>query len=107
MADTSNHNNLKLVPVLLQYFTPEKRVQIKEIEFHNLKDETADVLTTYTLNILYKYKLSHRVISFCGDNCNANFGGAARRGKKCFCQAKDQQFKNEDSLYRICRPYFA
>jgi hypothetical protein len=77
-VDTSNHKNLKLVP--FQYFTPEKRVQTKVTEFLNLKGEMADVLMTYIMNVLQKYKLSDKVIAFWGDNCNTNFGGAARRG---------------------------
>jgi hypothetical protein len=51
-------------------FTPEKRVQTKVTEFHNLKGKTADMLTTY---ILHKYKLSDKIIAFCGDNFNTNF----------------------------------
>jgi hypothetical protein len=35
------------------------------------------MLTTY---ILHKYKLSDKIIAFCGDNFNTNFWGAARRG---------------------------
>jgi hypothetical protein len=49
-------------------------------EFHNLKGKTADVLTTYVMNVLNKYKLSHKIIAFCGDNCNTNFGGVAKTG---------------------------
>jgi hypothetical protein len=49
------------------------------IEFHNLKGKTADVLTTYIMDVLDKYKLSNKIIVFCGDNCNINFGGAARK----------------------------
>lgn len=75
----SDHKNLKLVPVLVPHFTPEMRVQTKVIEFHNWKGETADVLTTYTTNVLHKYKLWDKIIAFCGDKCNTNFGGAARR----------------------------
>jgi hypothetical protein len=73
MVDTSNQKNLKLVPVLVQYFTPEKRVQTKVTEFRNLKSETTDALMTYIMNVLHKYKLSDKVIAFCGDNCNTNF----------------------------------
>jgi hypothetical protein len=47
MVDTSNHKSLKLVPVLVRYFIPRKGVQTKVIEFHNLKGEIADMLTTY------------------------------------------------------------
>jgi hypothetical protein len=75
MVDISDHKNLKLVPVLFRYFTPEKRVQNKVIEFHNLKGKTADLLTTYTTNVLHKYKLLDKIIAFCGDNCNTNLGG--------------------------------
>jgi hypothetical protein len=47
MVDSANHKNLKLVPVLVRYFIPRKGVQTKVTEFHNLKGETADALTTY------------------------------------------------------------
>jgi hypothetical protein len=60
------------VSVLVRYFTPEKTVQTKVFEFYNLKGETADVLTTYIMNVLNKYKLSDKIITFCGDNCNIN-----------------------------------
>jgi hypothetical protein len=46
MVDTSSHESLKLVSVLVRYFIPRKGVQTKVIEFYNLKGETADVLTT-------------------------------------------------------------
>jgi hypothetical protein len=80
MVDTSHHNSLTLVPVLVRYFIPRKGVQTKVIEFHNLKGETVDVLTTYIMDVLEKYKLSNKINAFCGDNCNTNFGGAARKG---------------------------
>jgi hypothetical protein len=37
-------------------------------EFHILKGETADALTTYIMKVLHKYKLSHNIIAFCGEN---------------------------------------
>jgi hypothetical protein len=80
MVDTPNNNSLKLVLMIVRYFIPRKGVQTKVIEFHNLKGETADVVTTCITVVLDKYKLSNKIISFCGDNCNINFGGAARKG---------------------------
>jgi hypothetical protein len=59
MADTSNHKNLMSVPHL-QYCTPEKRVLHKVTEFHNLNGRMADMLITFTINVLYKYKLSKK-----------------------------------------------
>jgi hypothetical protein len=32
------------------------------------------------MDVLDKYKLSNKIIAFCGDNCNTNFRGAARKG---------------------------
>jgi hypothetical protein len=63
------------MPVLVQYFTPEKRVETEVIEFRNLKGKMADVLMTYIMNVLHKYKLSDKVIAFCWDNCNTNLEG--------------------------------
>lgn len=40
MVDTSNHKNLKLVPILIRYFNPQEGVKIKVLEFMNLKGET-------------------------------------------------------------------
>lgn len=80
MVDTSNHNNLKLVPVLVRYFIPNKGIEIKLLEFQNLSGETAEMLTNHILCILKKYKLTDKVIAFCGDNCNTNFGGVRRKG---------------------------
>jgi hypothetical protein len=94
MVDTSNHKNLKLVPVLLRCFTPGKRVQNEDIEFRNLKGETADMLRTHITYVLQKYKLSDKVIAFCGDNCNTNCEGAAGRGTdNIFAKLKTSNLK--------------
>jgi hypothetical protein len=66
MVDTSSHKSLELVPVLVRYFIPKKGVQIKVTEFHNLKGETAIVLTTYVMEVLDKYKLSDKLLPFVG-----------------------------------------
>jgi hypothetical protein len=63
-VDTSNYKNLKFVPVLVWYFTPEKRVQTKVIAFHNWNCEMDDVLMTYKINVLHKYKLADKIIAF-------------------------------------------
>jgi len=82
MIDTSNHKNLKIVHILIRYFNPKTGVQIKVLEFTNLKGETSDILSSYIMEILTKHKLAHKIIAFTGDNCNTNFGGAARRETK-------------------------
>lgn len=82
VINTSNHNNLKIVLILIRYFDPKTGIQIKVVEFTNLKGETSDMLSSYIMEVLRKHKLSHKIIAFTGDNCNTNFGDAARRGTK-------------------------
>lgn len=55
MIDTSNHKNLKIVPILIRYFDPKTGVQIKVLEFTNLKGDTSDILSSYIMDILSKH----------------------------------------------------
>jgi hypothetical protein len=49
---------------------------------------------TYIINVLHKYKLSDKVIAFCGQNCHTNFGGAATRGgNNIFAKLKTTNLK--------------
>jgi len=77
MVDSSNHSNLKLVPVLVRYFAPTRGIQVK---VQNLTEETSEILVNHILSVLEKYKITEKVIAFCGDNCNTNFGGLTRKG---------------------------
>jgi hypothetical protein len=81
MVDSSNHSNLKLVPVLVRYFASTRGIQVKVIEFQNVTGKTSEILVSHILSVLEKYKITEKVIAFCGDNCNTNFGGLARKGK--------------------------
>jgi len=47
LIDTSIHKNLKIVPILSWYFDPKTKVQIKVLEFINLKGETFEILSSY------------------------------------------------------------
>jgi hypothetical protein len=82
MIDTLNHKNLKVVPILIRYFNPKTGMQIKMLKMTNLKGETVDILTNYTIEILNNYKLSDKIFAFSGDNCNTNFGGSNKKGTK-------------------------
>jgi hypothetical protein len=52
------------MPVLVWYFTPEKRVQTEVTEFNYLNGKMAYVLTTHIINELHKYKLSDKIVFF-------------------------------------------
>jgi len=82
LVDNSNYKNLKIVAILIRYFDPKTGVQIKALKFINLKGKTLVIFSSYKMDILTKHKLSHKNITFSRDNCNANFGGAPRKGSK-------------------------
>lgn len=48
------------------------------------------------MTVPHKYKLSGKIIIFCGDECNTNSGRAAWRGTIFFANAKDPQFKKKN-----------
>ena len=42
--DTSNHNAVKLVLILAQYFSPSLEMETKILDFQSIKGETSDIL---------------------------------------------------------------
>ena len=75
----SNHNELKLFPIITQYFDWRKGgLQSKLIEFSNKANETADTIATYVKDTLEKRMLLKKCVTFIGDNCNTMFGGLLR-----------------------------
>ncbi|CAL8068026.1 unnamed protein product [Orchesella dallaii] len=80
-VDCSNHKSVKLMPVMIRYFTVNEGVKIRLIDIHSLKGETADIITTALLETLSKFKLDSKLVGICADNTNPNFGGINRKGK--------------------------
>ena len=81
-TDGTNHNELKLFPIIIQYFDWRKGgLQSKLIEFTNKANETADTIATYVKDTLEKRMLLKKCVAFTGDNCNTMFGGLRRNGQ--------------------------
>lgn len=80
-TDASNHGSQKLFPILVRYFLPYKAVQVKLLEFKELPGEKSDIVVSYVADVLREYNILHKIVTFCGDNTNCNFGGSERRGK--------------------------
>ena len=88
--DASNMKEVKLVPIVVRYFLPESGVKVKLLEFKSVPGETAEILSEYLLSVLDQTKLKDKLIGFCADNCNTNFGGVNRRGhNNVFYKVKD------------------
>lgn len=79
-TDSSNHGNIKAFPILVRYFDIEKGISVKLLEFKNLGGENSELVSDYVLNVLYDNNLAKKVVGFCADNTNMNFGGNARNG---------------------------
>lgn len=79
--DASNRLDMKLVPVVIRYYIPSTGVKNVLIDFNDVSGETAEILTDHIFKSLEKNNLLGKVISYCADNTNTNFGGVKRRGK--------------------------
>ena len=62
--------------MLVRYFVPSKAIQ-------NITGEIADVLTNCIMEVLNKFHIMDKIVAFCKENCNTNFGGAGRKGQNC------------------------
>ena len=83
VLDTSNHNPVKLAPVLLRYFLPSLGMKTIILDFQSsIKGETSDILAEYIMSALQAHHLQLKLLGFVADNSNTNFGGAERRGEK-------------------------
>lgn len=81
LIDSSNHKDLKMIPLLVRYFSPDSGLQTIILEFTDLPGETAEELTNYVWTLLKTWKIDKKVIALSADNTNTNFGGVLRRGK--------------------------
>lgn len=81
-TDASNHKAEKMFPLILQYFTEQDGIQHKLLKFHSLKNETSETISKYCIETLRQLQIPlDKLIAFCGDNINTNFGGLQRRGQ--------------------------
>ncbi|XP_044741892.1 uncharacterized protein LOC123302864 [Chrysoperla carnea] len=76
----SNHGNKKIFPFVVRFFQPYEGVQVKILDLQDQPGETSDIIVNYLQKVLTDNNLTEKVVAFCGDNANVNFGGVARRG---------------------------
>ena len=76
--DASKRKEIKLVLVVVHYFVPDIGVKIKLLEFKSFPGETTEILSNYLVSILEQNELKKKVVGFCTDNRNTNFGGVKR-----------------------------
>ena len=80
-TNASNMKEVKLVPIVVRYFLPKSGINVKLLEFKSVTGETAETLSKYLLSVMDQTKLKDKLIGFCADNCNTNFGGIKKGGQ--------------------------
>lgn len=81
MVDSSNHREIKVIPLLVRYFDSDKGIQVKLLELKDLPGESSEILNEYIFNTLLKVDIVSKCIGLSADNTNTNFGGPNRQGK--------------------------
>lgn len=78
-CDASNHKDVKMFPTLVRYFSETYGVQIKVLDIVSLPSETADTVSNSITIVWDKNNITEKVVGFCADNANVNFGGVKRK----------------------------
>lgn len=77
-TDASNHGDIKMFPIIIQYFNEQKGITVRLTDLHKSRNEKADTISTSIIESLSKLELLKKVNAFVADNANINFGGLNR-----------------------------
>jgi hypothetical protein len=78
----SNRSEVKLVPIVVRYFSIEEGIQVKLLHFDEVSGESAEIFAQYLMQYVKKYKLEEKLVCYTADNTNSNFGGVKRKGEE-------------------------
>lgn len=92
-TDASNHKDLKMFPILIQFFDQKTGINVNVLKVSSLKDEKSDTIVNYLYETLESNGLLNNCIAFSGDNCNTNFGGVKRAGTKNVFKGLSEKLK--------------
>lgn len=82
-TDSSNHGNIKLFPLVLQYFDYAKNgINVRILDLQETTNEKAKTVADMIEKLLNDYNLGQKLIAYSGDNTNTNFGGLERQGNQ-------------------------
>ncbi|KAL4091716.1 hypothetical protein QTP88_026364 [Uroleucon formosanum] len=62
-------------------FLYDEGVQVKLLEFKGLFGENSDIIVFYVADVLREHNILSKIVAFCGNNTNCNFGGSEKKGK--------------------------
>ena len=74
-VDASNHNQLKLFPLVIRFFNAKVGVQVRLLNLRSMPSETSQQIIDFIHTFLQENDLDRKQLtSFCADNAFVNFG---------------------------------
>lgn len=73
LTDSSNHGNVKMMPVLARYFVPTRGSKVKILDFTSQKGETSVIIVQFLNETVDAWDLGKKFVCFGADNTNTNF----------------------------------
>lgn len=61
LSDASNHNEIKLYPILVRYFDIKNGIQIKILNLESIEGETSDILSNHLFRVITDNNLSKKI----------------------------------------------
>ena len=91
-VDASNHNELKLFPLVIRFFNAKVGVRVRLLNLRSMPNETSQQIIDFILTSLQENDLDLKgLTSFCADNAPVNFGGSQLSGQNnVFYQLKQR-----------------
>ena len=81
-TDASNHNEVKLFPLVIRFFSAKVGVRVRILDLRSMPCETSQQIMNFICSSLEENGLKlANVTSFCADNAPPNFGGWQQKGK--------------------------
>lgn len=97
-TDASNHKDIKLFPTLIRY--PATGINGRMLDLMHLPGETAVIIYDSLMDILEKHNLKEKVVGFCADKANTNFGGVEREVQSNIFRKLQEGLERLRSTYR-------
>ena len=73
-TDASDRN--QLIPIMSHFFNQINRVRVKLMKVHWVEFKIFDIIVNITMNTVQKFNTEDKMICFCSNNMNTNFGKA-------------------------------
>lgn len=98
--DCSNRGNVKLLSVLVRFFSFTCGPVTRVLDVHSVPGETAEILAKFLMISIEKWNLKSKVIALCADNASTNFGGVTRGGDNNVLMRVKEQLSSQ-SIFGI------